>query len=544
MSGKLTNFDDLLNQLGTGKWNILYFITTSVWFGFIPPQVLSGAYLTPPLNATCIPPTNTNVTHVAKDSCSYQYVTSEGTVMKEPCTQWDFDTSVYSSSITSDFGLVCGKEYLRATYTSLFMMGNFISPPIGGYLADRFGRWVVVVVTLAVFTAGGIIVSFLHNLPLILFIRFVMGTANLATLYILAMEVCETRLRAVVGIVTALPWALGTMAWGGIAYLCSDWRTLQLVVSLPNLLLFPALWLMDESPRWLIVKGQHDKALKVLHKAARWNKVTLPPETQLRTLMNDIRQEATRVEARDKTKTETNEGTKKCCSRLSFTPDLCRSGVRRSIIIMAIDFLVASMVFYGLNLNGSNLSTDPYLYMVLGGAMEIPAYTLTAPILNRFGRKIPTVIGYIISGVSILALAFIPMDLTWAVMTLAMIGKMCISAVYQTLYVYLTELMPTEVRIQGMGLVKVTSRIGSMTSPFITDFMGQMSSWLPSLVFGGVSMVAGVATLWARETRKTPLPDTISSLQQRRDNNNSNDRLAEEGSQGQEAEELKNACKA
>ncbi|KAK3893801.1 hypothetical protein Pcinc_002414 [Petrolisthes cinctipes] len=210
---------------------------------------------------------------------------------------------------------------------------------------------------------------------------------------------------------------------------------------------------------------------------------------------------------------------------------------------MAIDFLIASMVFYGLSLNGSNLSADPYLYMVLGGLMEVPAYTLTAPILNRFGRKIPTVIGYFISGVSILALAFIPMDLTWAVMTLAMVGKMCISAVYQTLFVYLTELMPTEVRIQGMGLVKVTSRIGSMTSPFITDFMGQMSSWLPSLVFGGVSMVAGVATLWARETRKSTLPDTISSLQQRRDNN-SNDRLAEGGSQGQEAEELKNACKA
>lgn len=56
-----------------------------------------------------------------------------------------------------------------------------------------------------------------------------------------ALEVCEPRYRAAVGILTGLPWALGTMMWGGAAFAIRDWRYLQLAVSLPMLLIFPPL---------------------------------------------------------------------------------------------------------------------------------------------------------------------------------------------------------------------------------------------------------------------------------------------------------------
>lgn len=53
--------------------------------------------------------------------------------------------------------------------------------------------------------------------------------------------------------------------------------------------------LMDESPRWLIVRGFHDQAMQVLRKAARWNRISLPPEDDLRALMNDIQEEVGRL---------------------------------------------------------------------------------------------------------------------------------------------------------------------------------------------------------------------------------------------------------
>lgn len=35
------------------------------------------------------------------------------------------------------FELVCEREYLRASFTSIMMFGSLVSSLIGGYLADR-----------------------------------------------------------------------------------------------------------------------------------------------------------------------------------------------------------------------------------------------------------------------------------------------------------------------------------------------------------------------------------------------------------------------
>lgn len=48
---------------------------------------------------------------------------------------------------------------------------------------------------------------------------------------------------------------------------------------------------LEESPRWLMVRGHQDRALHVLQKAARWNNVSLPPKEQLLAIMEDIRRE-------------------------------------------------------------------------------------------------------------------------------------------------------------------------------------------------------------------------------------------------------------
>ncbi|XP_042243092.1 uncharacterized protein LOC121880103 [Homarus americanus] len=543
MVSSTSTFDDLLTELGTGKWNYIYFYAASLWFCIIPPQALSGTFLAPAIGYSCRPPSHYINATLSTDSCSYLVNTTATSweavkerLQKEeeeeewvPCTMWDFDTLVFSSTLTSEFGLVCERQHLRAFYQSIFMIGNFISPILGGYLADRFGRKIVSGSLLLVLTTVGIAICCLNNFAAILACRFILGCVNLSTFYVLAMEVCETKHRSIVGIMSALPWAFGTMGWGGAGYLIRDWRWLQLAITLPSILLYPALWFMDESPRWLIVRGQHNRAMKVLEKAARWNKATLPPRDQLLAMMKEIQQSAdygeglrhshhhlgVEEEGGEVGKKEGQKGrevTKRRCGR-HLLPRLCSNRpIRVIVIIMCVDFLVASMVFYGLSLNGASLSADPFLYLVLTGLMEVPAYTLTVPIIARFGRRIPTALGYFVSAISILTLAFIPLEISWLVMTLAMLSKMCITAAYQTLYVYVTELLPTEVRIQGSGAVKVSARIGSTVSPFITDYLSSVVAWGPALVFGGASMVAGLVTLTVSETLGTPLPDTLADL--------------------------------
>ena len=56
-------------------------------------------------------------------------------------------------------------------------------------------------------------------------------------------------------------------------------------------------------------------------------------------------------------------------------------------------------------------------------------------------------------------------------MTAAMIGKVSIASSYQVIYLFSTELIPTEVRQYGLGSCNVMARMGSILSPYITDLL-------------------------------------------------------------------------
>ncbi|XP_042887776.1 organic cation transporter protein-like [Penaeus japonicus] len=504
-----SKFDDLLTQLGTGKWNIIFFFTCAFWSFLVPSQFLNGVYVAPSISYTCRPPPDVNATSV--NSCSYSINGSSGVEEEIPCSEWDYDTSVFTSTLTSEFNLVCEREILQATYQGMYMLGTFVSPLLGGYLADRYGRLAVAVSTQVILTISSIGIVFLPNFTLILATRFIMGVVSLLTLFVLAMEVCEPKKRSTVGILIGLPWALGSIWWGAAAYFIRDWRWLQLSVALPTLLIFPFMYLMDESPRWLIVVGQHEKALKALQKAARWNKATLPPESDLYALMAEIQKES----ATGQHKTKPGDKDKRC-SFLRLPAILSTREITIITVVVCYAYFAVSLVFDGLNLSGATFSADPFLYIILGGVMEIPGYSLTAPLIQRFGRRWPTSASFLIGGVLILALAFIPTDISWLVMTLAMSGKLCISGSFQIIYVYSTELFPTEVRSQAIGAASVFSQLASVILPYITTVLGPILPWLPSLLFGGSSLIAGFATLALKETLNMPLPDTITDLKKTR----------------------------
>ena len=70
--------------------------------------------------------------------------------------------------------------------------------------------------------------------------------------------------------------------------------------------------------------------------------------------------------------------------------------------------MMASMVYFGLSLNGGSLSDNPFAYMALSGLMEVPSYTLTVPVLERFGRRVPSIVCFLFCSVTLLVLAAIP----------------------------------------------------------------------------------------------------------------------------------------
>lgn len=513
-------FDALLEQLGTGKWNFVSIFAVAYWSAQVPHNAFGGAFLTPLIEHSCrIPPhgtpittTNSDTNHTVIDACWYYENTTDG-VDKLPCSDWDFDNTTYGSTLTSEFQLVCGNEFLRPTFQSLYFFGAVFGAVFNGWLADRYGRKTMLVFGSVSYSFLGNCINWLPNMSSILATRFIMGLAypaSVQNVYTLALEKCEQRYRSAVAILSILPWIFGMFAWGGYAYLIRDWRWLMFVAPLPSILFFPILWFVDESPRWLIVNRQHDRALQVLKRAARWNRATLPSENDLRALMKEIQRESCKGTEKIK---DDNRGA------LAFMKDLANETIilvrtramRRITLCIYTTFAVSGLVYYGVSMSGGYLGSDPYLYMVLSGAMEVPGCTLTVPLVNFMGRRSSNIMCYFITSVALIALTFVPKG--WLAMTMSLLSKVSISAAYQIVYLHATEVFPTEVRVRGLGTSSMASKIGSVSAPYLVDAVGSRYWWAPSVVCSGASMVAGLVCFFLPETLGMALPDTVAELE-------------------------------
>lgn len=70
-------------------------------------------------------------------------------------------------------------------------------------------------------------------------------------------------------------------------------------------------------------------------------------------------------------------------------------------------------------------------------------------------------------------------------------------------------------RQMGMGFASVHARLGGLAAPLVTT-LGELSPILPSLGFGTISVLAGLAVFcFLTETRNLPLVETIAAMERR-----------------------------
>lgn len=76
-----------------------------------------------------------------------------------------------------------------------------------------------------------------------------------------------------------------------------------------------------------------------------------------------------------------------------------------------------------------------------------------------------------------------PKEYSWLIVTLALLGKLVVTSAYQIAIFYSSELFPTEVRSRGVGTCFMMSRVGSICSPFITDFLVRLINFYKQFLF-------------------------------------------------------------
>jgi len=100
-----------------------------------------------------------------------------------------------------------------------------------------------------------------------------------------------------------------------------------------------------------------------------------------------------------------------------------------------------------------------------------------------------------------------------SITALSMIGKAGATAAFNGMYVYTTEIYPTEVRNVGLGMCSTIARISSMIAPYVGGLFGELWAPLPSLIFGIVGTLTGVLTFFLPETFGKSLPETVEELE-------------------------------
>uniref|UniRef100_A0A3Q3QYB5 Major facilitator superfamily (MFS) profile domain-containing protein n=1 Tax=Monopterus albus TaxID=43700 RepID=A0A3Q3QYB5_MONAL len=395
------------------------------------------------------------------------------TVPQEGCLDgWEYDRSVYTSTIVSEWDLVCDNRWKKPMTSSVFFCGVLTGSFISGQLSDRYGRKIVLFVNTAVQAVFMFLQFFSPSWTMFCAAHFIVGLghiSNYVAAFVLGTEILGPRVRIIFSTAgVCLFFSLGYMLLPLLAFFIREWRMLLLGLSLPGFLCLPLWWFIPESPRWLLSRGRIDEADAIVRDAAKKNKIE-PPLVIFSPLQKELKSEKTK------------------------THNIC-------------DLLRTANILPAVPSDLHIQYTDP------ASVVEIPAYFLSWLMFRWCPRRPSLFSTLLMGGMSLLFIQFIPANLISLAITFEMIGKFAVSTAYAVVYAYTAELYPTVLRNTAVGACSMAARIGSITAPYLI-YLRSYSISLPYILIGGLTALSALLSLLLPESYGMPLPDTITHMQ-------------------------------
>ncbi|XP_069500856.1 solute carrier family 22 member 6-A-like isoform X2 [Ambystoma mexicanum] len=421
----------------------------------------------------------------------------------EPCRDgWEYDQSVFTSTIITEWDLVCDRRSLKQFAQSIFMGGVLVGAFVYGGLADRFGRRTILLWSFLQIAGMGTGAAFSPNFIAYCVFRFLTGM-GISGFILNDLSLCQewipARFRAMVVTLQAYLVTFGQPLLAGVAYVVREWRWLQLFSSLPFFIFFLYTWWLPESARWLIVNNKYESALKHLNRVTNFNK----------------KQEKIQMMSLERLQKETQMDKPAVSTRHSII-DLFRSAAMcRITCCLTLVWFSTSFAFFAMAMDLQKFGLSIYLVQVIFGLIDVPFKLLAALSVTYVGRRFGQASCLILAGMLILASIAVPQDMQTVQITLSVLGKGSLASSILIAYVYSTELFPTVIRQTGMGFTQMMFRFGAMVSPLLMMAKDYVS-FLPLVIFGVVALVAGVSVFLLPETLGVSLPDTIEQVQRRK----------------------------
>ncbi len=385
-------------------------------------------------------------------------------------------------SLRATWNLTGGQAGWLASSTYVgFLVGALLS----GLLGDRFGRKVVMMWALLLFSVATFSNAFATNFHEFYVMRMIAGVGMGAEGAIVAPYLAEfvsSRYRGRFTGALAGFFSLGFVLSALLGYLVvpaspDGWRHLMIIAALPVISL---LWMrraLFESPRWLEETGRHEEAARVC---------------------DAIEAHVTRAVGRPLPKPQR--------SLHSAAPPLsprCNSFVSRLAVLFEPRYLSTTSVVWvlwiavifcyyaflvwipSLLVTKGFTVTKSFSFTILIYTAQIPGYYSAAWLNDKIGRKYTILAYMLVACLAALGLAFAASDTQ--IVLYSMLLSFGMNGVVAGQYTYTAEIYPTAIRATGMGTASALARIGSIASPTI------VGAAYPVLGFGGVFvLVTGV----------------------------------------------------
>lgn len=394
-----------------------------------------------------------------------------------------FDTAVISGTlnfIQLYFGL--SEAALGWTVSSL-LFGCIGGVMLAGKAGDRYGRKKVLMLAALLFFVSATGSAAAHSLPVFVFARVMGGLAVgvasiLSPMYIA--ELAPAKYRGTLVSLNQLAIVIGILVAFFSNYLLVDtgennWRWMLLVMAAPAVLLFVSLFLVPESPRWLVARGKNGEAFRVL----------------VKTSGNELaRKELTEIE-------RTLESREKSNFRDLMTPKI-RPLLFTGIILAVFQQItgINTIMYYAPKIfaNVGQSNDSALLQTILIGGTNL-AFTLVAMVLiDRFGRKRLIIAGsagmmLMLTGLSflffnnqgsgVLVLAFI---LGYIAFFAASLGP--------ALWVVAAELFPNRLRNKGMSAAIISLWVACTVVTIVFPIMlEKLSGGITFLIFALICLI-------------------------------------------------------
>uniref|UniRef100_UPI0037E91F98 solute carrier family 22 member 13 n=1 Tax=Semicossyphus pulcher TaxID=241346 RepID=UPI0037E91F98 len=392
---------------------------------------------------------------------------------------------------------VCGWADWLSFGQTLFMVGLLLGSLVGGAISDRYGKRPMLLVCVFMHAVCGLVPAVLPQPILFLVIRCLTGVCccciNICS-FSLAVEWTLPAARLWPPAVLPFCFSLGTMAGAPLAWLSPTWRQLHLSLALPQLVCLPLYLSIPESPRWLLLK----RRVEVLD---RYRSNSPADKQCLDQLLDSAWSDLQK--ASEAQKEHPPEG---------HTPSdiihLRHPTILLRLFIMSYLSAVTALTYFGICMNIGSFGVGVYSAQFFSGLSEAPC--LLVPLIG-LGRRPISMLALFLSG----SACFLSLLLSRhscepvMVMSLALLGKLCILAAHFISVLYSIELFPTVVRQRCVSLVNLCFRIGCLINSLVPPTPNGAISLAAMVAYSSGPILGCWLCLLLPETSGVSLPDTV-----------------------------------